>query len=182
MKVLKWCSAAVAAGLLLQFIGILLVPNILMTVLWHRLTDPALDKPVLVNRFRHLGLANADSDFVVRPSPDLLYSLCLYDLSEGPVQISGRVPNSYWSLQLYGMNTDNFAGVSNTRNQVDRAGKTYRITLVGPEQAVGEDADEIIRAPENRGLALVRMAAIGQSAEQLQAVQQQAICQPLSAV
>ena len=181
MEVIKWGAAVLVAGLVLQFVGILMVPGTVMAVLWGRLIDESQASSVVVNQMSHSGLSNADSDFVVRPSPDLLYSICLYDLSEGPLQISGQVPDSYWSLQFYAMSTDNFAGISNTRDQVYRAGKPYRITLVGPDQSFTA-AGETIHTPGNKGLALIRMAVIGQPVEQLQRIQRQARCRSLSAV
>lgn len=179
MKAVKWVAAVVVAGLILQFVAVLLVPGTLMWALWGRLTDESLQHSVVVNQISHVDLSDADSDFVVRPSPDLLYSICLYDLSAGPLQISGQVPDSYWSLQFYAMNTDNFAGVSNTREQTGRIGKPYRITLLGPGQPAVE-AGEIIRAPGNKGLALIRIAVVGQPVKQLRRIQRQARCQSLS--
>ena len=56
---------------------------------------------------------------VVMPSPDLLYSVCAYDLSDGPVRI-GANPRlaTYWSLALYGANSDNFFVVNDRLSAV----------------------------------------------------------------
>jgi uncharacterized membrane protein len=45
---------------------------------------------------------------VVKPSPDLLYALCVFDLRAGPVRISAKPSQGYWSLALYARNSDNF--------------------------------------------------------------------------
>jgi uncharacterized membrane protein len=45
---------------------------------------------------------------VVAPSPDLLYAVCIFDVSAGPVRVSLRPPKSYWSLSLFDRNSDNF--------------------------------------------------------------------------
>jgi uncharacterized membrane protein len=45
---------------------------------------------------------------VVKPSPDLLYALCIFDISAGPVRISARPSPGYWSIALYARNSDNF--------------------------------------------------------------------------
>jgi len=53
-------------------------------------------------------LPTHESRSVVAPSPDLLYALCVFDVSAGPVRISARRPQGYWSLSLYDGNSDNF--------------------------------------------------------------------------
>ncbi len=50
---------------------------------------------------------------VVMPSPDLLYAVCAYDLSDGSLRIrlDGTYPR-YWSIALYNSNSDNFLTLS----------------------------------------------------------------------
>lgn len=50
---------------------------------------------------------------VVMPSPDLLYAVCAYDLTDGPLHI--KLEGSYeryWSIALYNARSDNFLTVS----------------------------------------------------------------------
>jgi uncharacterized membrane protein len=50
---------------------------------------------------------------VVMPSPDLLYAVCAYDLTDGAlhIQLKGTYPR-YWSIALYNSNSDNFLTIS----------------------------------------------------------------------
>jgi uncharacterized membrane protein len=51
---------------------------------------------------------------VVMPSPDLLYAVCAYDLTDGPLHI--KLEGSYeryWSIALYNARSDNFLTLSN---------------------------------------------------------------------
>ena len=50
---------------------------------------------------------------IVMPSPDLLYAVCAYDLSQGPLQVelAASYPR-YWSIALYNSRSDNFMTVS----------------------------------------------------------------------
>ena len=69
---------------------------------------------------------------VVAPSPDLLYAVCVFDVSAGPVRISARPPRGYWSLSLYDRNSDNFFGIND--NEVK--GETVELILtLGPADA-----------------------------------------------
>ena len=50
---------------------------------------------------------------VVMPSPDLLYAVCAYDLTDGPLHI--KLDGSYaryWSIALYNSRSDNFLTLS----------------------------------------------------------------------
>ncbi len=44
---------------------------------------------------------------VVRPSPDLAYAICLFDVSDGPVSISAPAWDEYGSLSIFDEQTNN---------------------------------------------------------------------------
>lgn len=50
---------------------------------------------------------------IVMPSPDLLYAVCAYDLTDGPlhIKLQGSYPR-YWSIALYNAKSDNFLTIS----------------------------------------------------------------------
>lgn len=100
-----------------------------------------------VNVMRHQGLPNAESRFVVRPSPDLAYSICVFDLSKGPVAIDAFVPpQRYWSLSVFDANTDNIFSV-NDRTATGR----YALTLSK------DGAGGSLAVPGGKGIALIRI-------------------------
>lgn len=49
---------------------------------------------------------------VVRPSPDLAYSICLFDVSDGPVLVQAARWPLYASMSVYDARTDNVAALS----------------------------------------------------------------------
>ncbi|MBY0393946.1 MAG: DUF1254 domain-containing protein, partial [Novosphingobium sp.] len=53
-----------------------------------RLAEAKLTKTAPVNHFTHTPPVRAERQFVVRPSPDLLYSVCPYDLTAGPLEVT----------------------------------------------------------------------------------------------
>lgn len=86
-----------------------------------------------VNVAAHSPRIDETSRTIVRPSPDLLYSACPYDVSTGPVRIRAEVPvDTYWSLALFASNTDNFfvlsdrtAGASSVDLVLGEAGRDF---------------------------------------------------------
>jgi uncharacterized membrane protein len=92
---------------------------------------------------------------VVRPSPDLLYSICVYDVSKNPLRITTGAPTgTYWSVSFFADNTDNFFVFNDTKAQ----GKSGTILLIGRGQQLPaqEGAAMVVSAPSPRGLVLFR--------------------------
>jgi uncharacterized membrane protein len=105
------------------------------------------------NRVFHVPKVTAGKLRIVRPSPDLLYSLAVFDLSDGPIRITAPVPPSYVSLSLYASNTDNFY-VTNDR---EIEGPGFDVTLVGPEDpGPTPERSRVVRAPSETGVIVFR--------------------------
>jgi uncharacterized membrane protein len=103
----------------------------------------------------HVGdRVTAASRQIVRPSPDFAYSACAFDLSRGPVVITATPWNAYWSLSLYGANSDNFFVIDDRE-----AHRGAEITLVRRGRAHPEDASMVVESPSERGIALIRRLA-----------------------
>jgi uncharacterized membrane protein len=139
-------------------------------------------KPV----FNHLILgapAKSGDDRVVMTSPDMIYMLGVYDVSQEPVVIRCAVParDTYWCISLYARNTDNFY----VRN--DRASQDREFDLVLTNHKVGYRRvgnEEVVHAPSPRGIVVIR-AVIQDPADQeetarVQAVLKQTTITPLS--
>ena len=114
---------------------------------------------------------------VVRPSPDLAYSSCPFDLAAGPLEIMVvPVPGRYSSLSIFDAATD----VAYVRNDVEAGGKPYRIIVARDGQAVPPGA-EVVRVGHDRGIALIRLllkdpAEIGS----LDAIRRQSTCRTVT--
>ncbi|MBK6414893.1 DUF1254 domain-containing protein [Sphingopyxis sp.] len=140
-----------AFGLILAaataWVAIGAIPYGLMNVAMERLGQAG------VNTMSYGNLANPNRQPVVRPSPDLAYSSCPYDLSVGPLAIDVTpVPGRYSSLSIFDAATD----VIFVRNDVEAVGKPFRIVLAREGQAVPAGA-EVVRANHDRGIALIRL-------------------------
>jgi len=91
---------------------------------------------------------------VVRPSPDILYSICMYDVSKKPLLFTCHLPDGYWSASFYADNTDNFFVINDRQAKA----KTVEILLVGKNMSVPDPGKTIIvKAQSDKGLALIRM-------------------------
>jgi uncharacterized membrane protein len=79
------------------------------------------------NTIVHAPRPTADFNPIRSSSPDLIYSACPYDLSDGPLRITAPVPGTYMSVSCFALNTDNFYVTNDQR--VEGA---VDFVLVGP--------------------------------------------------
>ena len=93
---------------------------------------------------------------VVKPSPDLLYALCVFDVSAGPARITAQPPGGYWSLALYDRNSDNFFNL----NDRDAKGGAVELILAMAGADTGLKAKYpsavIVRPTSSSGVLLAR--------------------------
>jgi uncharacterized membrane protein len=147
--------AGLLAGLLLFFISYRLalrrVPIKLMDGAEKRLLSIRTTGP---NTFHHGRAPTHKSRQIVMPSPDLVYSSCVYDLAAGDLTISGALPPAghYWSLSLYAHNTDNYF-VLNDRELPSRSFSV----VVRRKGGGGPSSAAVAQSPTQTGIALVRM-------------------------
>lgn len=118
------------------------------------------------NTFHHGRAPTHRSRQIVMPSPDLVYSSCVYDLAAGDLVITGQLPpqGHYWSLSLYAHNTDNYF-VLNDRELPSRSFAIV-VGAGGGRSVAGTTA---VESPTRSGIALIRM--IQRAAEDLPVIQ-----------
>jgi uncharacterized membrane protein len=117
---------------------------------------------------------------IVLPSPDLLYALCRYDVTDRPLRVraSPASPASpapaapgggYWSVALYAANTDNFYVL----NDLQAAGRPADLVIVAPGSGPVNAAPTaaVVRSPSARGLVLMRVLIAGDGAAALEAAE-----------
>lgn len=131
------------------------------------------------NKMLHPPLPGDQSRSVVRPSPDQFYSICSYDLSEGPVLISGNADmDTYWSLSFFQHNTDVFH-VVNDRQLENKAFRYLLATKGQADSAAG--GTEVIISPTDTGLVLQRVFVDrADRQDELDRLRKQARCAPAS--
>jgi uncharacterized membrane protein len=121
---------------------------------------------------------------VVRPSPDLLYSACPFDLSKGPLKITARVPHStYWSVSAFDAATNNFF----VRDDQQIAGDSIEIIALRPGMALPPlDAAPVrvmLFAPTDKGLFLIRLLINDEkNVPALDALRHQASCETVTSM
>jgi uncharacterized membrane protein len=121
----------------------------------YALMSAALDKIATgqVNTFVFTQLSTADNQPIVRPSPDLSYSTCVFDLANGPVLLDIEpVPDHYWSISIFDARTD----VAAVRSDRDTGGKSARLALIRKGMAVPKGY-EPVALRYDKGLALIRI-------------------------
>lgn len=142
-------------------------PRLLMAAAFDRISAGG------VNRFTFTPLATDRSRAIVRPSPDLAYASCPFDLADGALLIDvPPVPASYWSLSVFDAETD----VAFVRNNIDSAGSPIRAAVALAGQPVpGGYARVTVAKP--RGIALVRILVEDRTAfPTIDAARRQARC------
>ncbi len=106
-----------------------------------------------VNQFRHGPMTTADNQTIVRPSPDLSYSLCVFDVSKRPVLVRVEpVPGRYWSVSIFDARTD----VAAVRSDRDTGGKPAMLAILRDGQSAPAGY-EPVRVRYDRGVALIRI-------------------------
>lgn len=146
--VLQFLAAALIAALIAHAGVVLATPSMAMDAAMRRLAQAG------PNMWAHAPRTSADSRSIVRPSPDLAYSACAFDLSNGPVRISASAWGDYMSLSLYADNTDNFFVISDRE-----APDGIDIALMRHGQRAPGQGAQIVFSPSTRGIALVRRLA-----------------------
>lgn len=168
-----WIGAAFVLAIIVHILVVLLVPPSVMTLAMMRMTDAGAADRVL-----HTPPPDASARTVVRPSPDLAYSICLFDMSEGPLLVKATVPDTYWSVSAFAHNTDNFFVV----NDQQLRGDTLELLIRREDDEVsGFDGIPVSFAPTDRGVVLMRMLVTGRDNYlELDPVRRNATCETLS--
>ena len=139
-------------GLVLAFAGYHVAmaqfPRVLMGLATHRIA-----KGAGYNAMFAAPLATDKARAIVRPSPDLAYSTCPFDLSDGPVLVDvAPVPAPYWSLSVFDARTD----VAYVRNNIDAGNQPIRVAIAQEGQPV-PDSMTAVRVKGTTGIALIRI-------------------------
>jgi uncharacterized membrane protein len=141
-------AGAVAVG---HVATVIAAPRAIMHVAMRRLSDHGQQ----INTFRFSPRVTAQARFVVRPSPDLAYASCVYDLARGPILVSAApsADHAYASISVFAANTDNIA-VFDTQTQPQ--GIRFVLALRGQDVPPGV---VVVRASGARGIILDRRLA-----------------------
>mgnify|MGYP002622116177 CR=1 FL=1 len=150
MSVWKLALIALAAALAAHLATIFAAPYVLMDAAMERISRDG----TVVNQWLHPPRTSEESRRVVRPSPDVAYSACVYDLREGPLHVTASAWDDYMSVSVFADNSDNIF-VQNDR----QAPNGVDFVLVHGGQEPPSTAAQIVESPSERGIILQRRLA-----------------------
>jgi uncharacterized membrane protein len=170
----RWLLLALVVAVVAHALTVWLVPRVVM-----RVATQGMAARDGFNRAVFPPRADENARTIVRPSPDLLYAGCAFDVATGPLRIQAIVPaDSYWSLSMVAANTDNFFVVN------DRKASSGTVDLVlataGTKVALPPGAT-LVEAPSARGIVLTRtLIASADRLGELDEARRRFTCAPLS--
>jgi uncharacterized membrane protein len=168
-----WIAATIVVAAIVPVGTVHELPHLIMARTLARIGPP--------NTMHFGSRPDAATRTVVRPSPDLLYSACPFDLSKGPLQVTARVPHStYWSVAAFDAATNNFF----VRDDEQISGSSIEIIALRPDMTPppgGFPRRIILFAPTEKGLFLFRLLINDdKNLANLTAIQHQASCQTVT--
>ncbi len=173
---MPWLAATLAVAALVHVATLYALPRRIMAGAMARMGAP--------NTMRFAKRPDETSRAVVRPSPDILYSACPFDLSKGPLKLTARVPHStYWSVSGFDAATNNFF----VRNDLQVAGDSIEILALRkgmPLPPLDTATEQVILfAPTTKGLFLIRTVINDEKdLAALDAVRHQASCETVASL
>lgn len=145
----KLALILIISAIIAHFATIILIPHIVMLGYYVKMKHMGVE----ANRIYHAPLINASMREVVLPSPDLLYSYCLYDVSSAAVLVTAEIPeNTYWSVSFYDSATNNFFTLNDSSVK-----REARILLVKDLSQAKNLNATIVVAKSEKGLILFRI-------------------------
>lgn len=176
---MNWKQAALLFLLLtplFNLLAVLVLPTAINTLVMHRIAAKGVEgasepdvRPeaqrrkaeVIARRGINVALpaprADASARTVVRPSPDLLYTACVFDLAQGPLHITAPVQDGYVSVSGFGADSSNFFAVNDRDATISADGrKQFKLLLTLGEPVIAPAGARVIVSPSTRGLVLFR--------------------------
>jgi uncharacterized membrane protein len=149
MKIIRWLIAVAVIATLTHGALLYFGPSLIMSRAMGRMAERGG-----WNTMTHAPRVNATNDTIVRSSPDLLYSVCPYDLAYGSLRIFAEVPKgTYWSMSFYDMNTNNYRVINDAEAS---AGMALVVVRRPTNESLTPVGAEVINSPSDRGLVLIR--------------------------
>ncbi|MBN9557824.1 MAG: DUF1254 domain-containing protein [Alphaproteobacteria bacterium] len=146
-RALPWVLATLVIAIGVHLALLYQIPGYVM--------EKALARVGPANTIVHGKRVDATARAIVRPSPELLYSTCPYDVSQRPLRITAEVPQgTYWSVSFFDDETNNFY-VRNDR-QVKGGHIDILLMAAAPLDKPLPKGAEIVHAPSLKGLVLFR--------------------------
>lgn len=147
-RLVPWIALVAGIAMITYLIALYAVPGVIMRMAVSRIADRGG-----MNQMAHAPMTTAESRTIVRPSPDLAYSSCPFDLGKGAVTVTVMpVAAPYWSLSVY----DSQTNAVFVRNDREVRGQPVRIAIARQGQTIPAGYVPVW-VDGNRGVALLRI-------------------------
>jgi uncharacterized membrane protein len=177
-KIVFLAFLTVTLAFLLHIVIVYYLPHLAMLVAFHQMKHTyGADK----NMFIHTGTPSPEFRNVPKPDPNLLYSLCVYDISKHPVRITAPIPDcSSWSVACYAANSTNFYAT----NDLKEKDRDFSLTIAGKKHRDRINGRPgVVLAPSDTGMVIIRISIMGHKhPDDLVGIQKQAACAPVAAL
>jgi uncharacterized membrane protein len=172
----KWTLLTLGLAAVIHLTTVWAVPYAVMAVVEKKSQK---QRAAQSNAVYHAPPTSPAQRTVVMPSPDLLYSIIGFDLSEGPLHIVTPIPpDTYWSVAFYSTDTVNYFTIN------DRQAKTNPLKIVLTTEGTPVPAPPnalVVVSPTKRGVVLARyLIKDDDRLADLIAVQKQMTCRVLT--
>jgi uncharacterized membrane protein len=147
--ILQWLATAVIFAVVGYFIVIIATPKVLMAGAMRKIGANGR----AVNQFVFAPRTTEASRQVVRPSPDLVYSTCVYDLSKGPLRVHVTPWTTYVSVSVFQANSDNIFVLNDRQSP---GGFDFVLATRGQATPAGA---RVVISPSSKGIVLDRRLA-----------------------
>ncbi len=162
---MKWKTrllACLTVFLLFHVLTLWITPRLIM----YKVISTLNKESIADGKLEHFpAISDASSRKIVMPSPDILYSYCVYDLSKGQIHITAN-PNlsSYWSIAFYADNTDNFYTLNDMQLRTLDTNHPLSIWLkkdnLDHKLSNQLGKNEEVNSPSEKGMVLMRVLAV----------------------
>ena len=147
-RLAPWIALVAGVAMITYVVALHAIPGAIMRVAVSRVADRGG-----MNQLAHAPMATATARAIVRPSPDLAYSTCPFDLGKGAVTVTVMPVNApYWSLSVY----DSQTNAVFVRNDREVRGAPVRIAIARQGQTIPAGYVPVW-VDGNRGIALLRI-------------------------
>ena len=173
MKFWQISALVFAVSALIAHVFLLLgLPSSIMS----KAREALMARGIVVHEWSASPQMTPETQTIVRPSPDLAYAICLFDVTAGPIEISAPAWDGYASLALFDRKTNNvFTTSLDSEIEAPRG-----VIVAGKDALIVPDAYDLpVVTLEGEGIALVRRLAPGTDLyERAQALVPQSTCGP----
>jgi len=167
---------ALVVAVLVHVASVMAIPRLVM---WR--ATGLMARNTGYNTMSHAVRATWQSRTIVRPSPDLLYSSCPFDLDSTPrdalhVHASG-MPDTYWSVSVFDADTNNVYVLNDRRAK----GESVDFVIISGEgdDTLGDSGPPKIWVPTARGVVLFRTLVDNEARfAEIDAARKHAACEP----